>query len=83
MLVFDLDDKFVMSAHRFFSVEAYCEAKGHKKSPLIVRLIREHLDREGFSSQPGLFDPAKMDPPKKQKQTKAAQSGPRDGESRS
>ena len=63
--------------------EAYCEAKGHKKSPLIVRLIREHLDREGFSSQPGLFDPSKMAHPKKQKQTKAAQSGPRDGETRS
>lgn len=62
--------------------EAYCEAKGHKKSPLIVRLIREHLDREGFASQPGLFDSSKAPEPKKQKQTKGARSERRDGESR-
>lgn len=59
--------------------EAYCEAKGHKKSPLIVRLIREHLDKEGFATQRGLFDPS--DPPK-QKQAKGARSRRRDGESR-
>lgn len=39
-------------AERF---EAYCEAKGFKKSTLIVRLIREHLDRERFESQQELF----------------------------
>jgi hypothetical protein len=27
--------------------ERYCERQGHKKSTLIARLIREHLDREG------------------------------------
>lgn len=26
--------------------ERYCESRGHKKSTLIARLIREHLDRE-------------------------------------
>lgn len=26
--------------------EKFCEARGHKKSTLIARLIREHLDRE-------------------------------------
>jgi hypothetical protein len=30
---------------------AYCEQKGHKKSTLAARLIREHLDRECFSVQ--------------------------------
>lgn len=25
----------------------YCDALGHKKSTLIARLIREHLEREG------------------------------------
>lgn len=34
---------------------AYCTAKGHKKSTLIARLIREHLDREAFAAQPPLF----------------------------
>ena len=29
---------------------AYCESKGFKKSTLIVRLIREHLDRENFQT---------------------------------
>lgn len=32
-------------AERF---DAYCREKAHKKSPLIARLVREHLDREGF-----------------------------------
>jgi metal-responsive CopG/Arc/MetJ family transcriptional regulator len=39
-------------AERF---DAYCKAKGHKKSTLILRLIREHLDRERFQHQPALF----------------------------
>lgn len=33
-------------AERF---EAYCQVQGHKKSTLIARLIREHLDREGVA----------------------------------
>lgn len=35
--------------------DAYCKAKGHKKSTLIARLIREHLDRERFGAQQELF----------------------------
>lgn len=35
---------------------AYCVERGFKKSTLIVRLIREHLDQEGFAVQPNLFD---------------------------
>jgi hypothetical protein len=34
-------------AERF---EAYCHDRGHKKSTLIVRLIREHLAREGYAA---------------------------------
>ena len=34
---------------------AYCAEKGHKKSTLIARLIREHLDREAFAVQSPLF----------------------------
>lgn len=30
--------------------EAYCQDRGHKKSTLIARLIREHLDREGAAA---------------------------------
>lgn len=30
--------------------ERYCDVRGHKKSTLIARLIREHLEREGFGS---------------------------------
>jgi hypothetical protein len=39
-------------AERF---EAYCAEKGFKKSTLIARLIREHLDRERFGMQGRLF----------------------------
>ncbi len=28
--------------------ERYCEERGHKKSTLIARLVREHLEREGY-----------------------------------
>lgn len=36
--------------------DAYCQAKGFKKSTLIVRLIREHMDRERFGMQKTMFD---------------------------
>ena len=35
--------------------EAYCEKRGHKKSTLIARLIREYLDREQFAVQAEMF----------------------------
>ena len=31
--------------------EAYCTQRGFKKSTLIARLIRDHLDREGYQQQ--------------------------------
>ncbi|MYC67255.1 MAG: hypothetical protein F4X12_13075 [Acidobacteriia bacterium] len=39
-------------AERF---DAFCREMGYKKSPLIARLIREHLDREDFYPQLDLF----------------------------
>ena len=36
--------------------DAYCQEFGYKKSTLIVRLVRAHLDREEFSAQTTLFD---------------------------
>lgn len=36
-------------AERF---ERFCTQQGHKKSTLIARLIREHLDREEFETHP-------------------------------
>lgn len=35
-------------AERF---ERFCHDRGHKKSTLIARLIREHLDREDFEAR--------------------------------
>ena len=46
-------------ADRFAS---YCREKGYKKSPLIARLVREHLDRETFKSQPDLFNREHREP---------------------
>ena len=39
-------------AERF---ERFCEQHGHKKSTLIARLVRDHLDREGFAVQREFF----------------------------
>lgn len=36
-------------AERF---ERFCKERGYKKSTLIARLIREHLEREGFEALP-------------------------------
>lgn len=35
--------------------DAYCDANGFKKSTLISRLIREHMENIGFKYQPSLF----------------------------
>lgn len=42
-------------ARRF---EAFCNERGYKKSTLIVRLIKEHLDREQYPFQGSLLTPA-------------------------
>jgi hypothetical protein len=39
-------------ARRF---EAFCNERGYKKSTLIVRLIKEHLDREQYPLQGSLL----------------------------
>jgi hypothetical protein len=39
-------------ARRF---EAFCSERGYKKSTLIVRLIKEHLDREQYQFQDSLL----------------------------
>ena len=50
----------LLSKEDFEQFGAYCEARGHKKSTLIVRLIREHLEKEGFVYQPNLPFEAKQ-----------------------
>jgi hypothetical protein len=35
--------------------ESYCHERGHKKSTLLARLLREFLDREGYPDQKSLF----------------------------
>lgn len=42
------DDEFVL-------LEKYCKERGHKKSTLAARLIRDHLEREGVTYQRQLF----------------------------
>lgn len=38
-----------------YRLEEYCREMGYKKSTLIARLVREHLDREAFPEQQPLF----------------------------
>lgn len=40
-------------AERF---DTYCRDRGFKKSTLIARLVREHLDAEQYWPQKGLFE---------------------------
>jgi len=39
---------------------AYCREKGFKKSTLIARLVRDHMDQEGFYPQRELFEEKNM-----------------------
>ena len=41
----------LLTALEFRRFEAYCQARGFKKSTLIARLVREHLDAEQFAMQ--------------------------------
>jgi len=36
--------------------DAYCEEKGYKKSTLVARLIRDHLDQEKYAMQRAMFE---------------------------
>ena len=45
----------LMSPQEAEDFEAYCREQGFKKSTLIARLIREHLQREHFTQQKVLF----------------------------
>ena len=41
----------LLDSEEFERFEAFCEERGFKKSTLIARLIREHLDSESFRPQ--------------------------------
>ena len=41
----------LLDRDEFERFDAYCEEAGFKKSTLIARLIRDHLDEHGFQSQ--------------------------------
>ena len=45
----------LMSREEAERFESYCRERGFKKSPLIARLIREHLSEERFRPQQELF----------------------------
>lgn len=44
----------VNSYAEFDRLESFCDERGHKKSTLIARLIREHLDAERHQMQQAL-----------------------------
>ena len=41
----------LLDESEFRRFEAFCLERGHKKSTLIARLIREHLNSEGVTMQ--------------------------------
>lgn len=46
----------LLDEEEFRRFEDYCEAQGFKKSTLIARLIREHLDGARFRMQRSLHE---------------------------
>jgi hypothetical protein len=48
----------VLPLSDFERYEGYCEEKGFKKSTLIARLVRDHLDAAGYYLQRELAIPA-------------------------
>jgi hypothetical protein len=52
----------LMDESEFRRLDVYCRRRGFKKSTLLVRLVRDHLDREGFETQAELrFDSGQRD----------------------
>lgn len=41
----------LLSPQELQRFEAYCTETGHKKSPLVARLIRDHMNAAGFQLQ--------------------------------
>lgn len=41
----------LLGPEEFKRFSAYCEEQGYKKSTLIARLVRDHLDAEEFQPQ--------------------------------
>ena len=41
----------LLDSDEFERFAAFCLQRGHKKSTLVARLIREHLDSQGFQTQ--------------------------------
>jgi hypothetical protein len=44
----------LMGPGEFKRFDSYCRRHGFKKSTLLARLVRDHMDREGFQVQPEL-----------------------------
>ena len=45
----------LLTDDEFRRLESFCEDRGHKKSTLVARLIREHLDAEHHQMQAPIF----------------------------
>jgi hypothetical protein len=48
----------LVSTEEFERFESFCREQGHKKSTLIAKLIRDHLDAAGYGTQGRLFKDA-------------------------
>lgn len=46
----------LLSAQEFARLDAYCKERGFKKSTLLARLAREHMNHEGFRTQMEMFE---------------------------
>lgn len=44
----------ILDAQEFTRFERYCASRGFKKSTLIARLVRDHLNAENIDMQPEL-----------------------------
>lgn len=47
----------LLEARQSERFDAYCRDRGFKKSTLVARLIREHLDSEGFGTKNSQREP--------------------------
>lgn len=46
----------LLSEEEFARLDAYCTERGFKKSTLLARLAREHMNDEGFETQMEMFE---------------------------
>ena len=55
----------LLTPDEFARLDAYCKKRGYKKSTLLARLAREHMNDQGFQPQMTMFEESGVASPRR------------------